>query len=80
MIERIGGGRCSQRMGTNLEAERRRISPHEPVYHVGIERLVDPAGAVVADGPEQPAIVVGIVAGGLEVIMDELVGSRMQRQ
>jgi hypothetical protein len=68
VVERVGGGRRAQRMGADLEAELRRISPHQPIDHVGIECLVDPAGAVVADRPEQSAVVVGAVAGCLEVI------------
>ncbi len=40
MIERVGGGGRSKRMGTDLEAELRRIPPHQPVDDVGIERLV----------------------------------------
>jgi hypothetical protein len=50
------------------------------VDHVGIERLFELAGAVVPDRPEQRAIVVGTVAGGLEVIVDQFVGSRVQRR
>jgi hypothetical protein len=80
MVERIGDGRRAQRMDADPEAELRRIAPHQPVDHVGIERLVEPAGAVVPDRPEERTVLVSTVAGGLEVIVDQLVGSRMRRE
>ena len=46
----------------------------------GVERLVEAAGAVVADRPEQRAVLVLAVAGGLEVVVDQRVGAGMQRQ
>jgi hypothetical protein len=78
MIEGVGSGRLSQRVRADLEA--RGISSYQPVDQVGIERLVGPAGAVVPDWPEKRAGVVRSVAGGLEVIVDQFVGSGMQRQ
>jgi len=56
------------------------VAPHRPVHHVGVERLVELSGAVVADRPEQRAVLVRAVAGGLEVVVDKLVGAQMQRQ
>jgi hypothetical protein len=49
------------------------------VNHVWIERLIEAAGAVVADRPEQRAVLVFAVPGGLKVVMDQRVGARMQR-
>jgi class 3 adenylate cyclase len=60
--------------------ERRRIPAHEPVNPVGRQRLVKAAGAIVPDRAEQSAILVGTVAGDLEVIVNERVGARMERQ
>ena len=58
----------------------RRISPHQLVDPVGRQRLVEAAGAVVADRPEQRAVLVLAVPGGVEVIVDQRVGAGMQRQ
>ena len=80
MVERVGGGRRAQRMRADLETELRRIGAHQLVDAVRRDRLVEPAGAVVADRPEQRAVFVGAVAGGVEVIVDERVGAGMQRQ
>lgn len=42
--------RGAQRVGANLEAESQRISAHEFVDAVGGDRVVELAGAIVADG------------------------------
>ena len=76
VVERIGGGRRPQRVGADLEAELGRIPPHQLVDAIGSERLLELAGAVVADRPEQRAVLVLAVPGGLEVIVDQLVGAR----
>ena len=51
-----------------------------PQAAVGRDRLVEPAGRVVAKGPEQGAGVVGAMTGRIKVIVDEAVGAGMQRQ
>jgi|ERR1035438_10078617 hypothetical protein len=53
--EGIGGGRCTQRMGADLEAQRQRVAAHEFVDTVGGDAIVETAGAVVANGSEQGA-------------------------
>ena len=57
-----------------------RIPPDQLVDPVGRQRLIEPAGAVVPDRAEQRAVLVRAVASGLEVIVDQPVGARMQRQ
>ena len=42
--------------------------------------MFEPAGAVVADRPEEGAIVVAAVPDRLEVVVDQVVGAGMQRQ
>ena len=80
VIERVGGGRRAQRMRADLEPELRRVGPHQLVDAVRRDRPFEPAGAVVADRPEQRAVFVGAVPGGGEVVVDERVGAGMQRQ
>jgi hypothetical protein len=80
MIERVGGGRRAQRMGADREAELRRIGSHQLVDAIRGDRRFQPPGAVVADRPEQRAGLVGAVAGGVEVVVDQSMGARMQRQ
>ena len=58
VIERVGGGRRAQRMRADLEAERGRVGAHQLVDAVRRDRLVELAGAVVADRPEQRAVFV----------------------
>lgn len=53
VIKRVGGGRGTQRVGTDLEAEQGRIGAHQPVNAVPGDRPFKPAGAVVADRAEQ---------------------------
>ena len=55
VIERVGGGRRAQRMRADLEPELRRVGAHQLIDAVRRDRLVEPAGAVVADRPEQRA-------------------------
>jgi hypothetical protein len=75
VVERVGRGRRTRRVGPDLKTELRGIPPHQPVDHVGIDRLVEPAGAVVPDRPKESAIFVRAVAGGLEVIVDQFIGA-----
>src|SRR5271165_154524 len=80
VVERVGGGRRAQRMGADLETEQCRIGPHQPINAVAGDCFLKPAGAVVADRPEQRTVFIGAVSGGIEIIVDERVGARMQRQ
>jgi hypothetical protein len=48
-VERIGGGGRAQRMRADLEAQRRKIGPHQFVNPVRGDRRIMAAGAVVAD-------------------------------
>jgi hypothetical protein len=66
VVERIGGGRRAQRVRADLETEIRGIFPHQLVDAVGRERLLELAGAVVADRAEQRAALVLAMPGGLE--------------
>src|SRR5271165_2283039 len=68
VIERVGGGGRAQRMRADLEAELRRIAPHQAIDAVGGDRALQPSGAVVADRPEQRAVVIEAVAGGVEIV------------
>src|SRR5208282_3779235 len=78
VIERIGGGRCAQRMRADLEPELSRVGPHQPVNAVRRDRPFEPAGAVVADRTEQRAAFIGPMTGGVEIVVNERVGPRMQ--
>jgi hypothetical protein len=80
MVERVGRSRRLQRMRPDLKSEPRGVGAHKLVNAVGRDRLVEPAGRVVAKGPEQRAGVVGPVAGRIKVVIDEAVDARMQRQ
>jgi hypothetical protein len=77
VVERVGRGRRAQCMCADLEPEPCRIGAHKLVNAVGRDRLVEPAGPVVAKGPEQRAAVVGAVTGPIKVVVDETVGARM---
>ena len=63
----------AQRMGAALEPELRGISPDERINAIRRESFVEPAAAIVTDWAEQGAVLVRVVAGGLEVIVDQLV-------
>ena len=80
VIERIGGGRRAQRMRADLEPELRRVGPHQPVNAVRRDRPFKPARAVVSDRPEQRAVLVEAVPGGVEIVVNQSVCARMQRQ
>jgi len=69
VIERIGGGGRTQSMSADLEPELRRIGSHQLVNAVGRDRAFSLVGPVVADRTEQRAVVVGAVAGRLEVTL-----------
>ena len=60
VVEGIGGGGRAQRVGADLEAERRRITAHQ-LRGVRCQRLVEAVGTVVANGAEEGAVVVGTV-------------------
>ena len=55
-------------------------SPHQLVDAVRGDRVLEPSGAVVADRPKQRTVVVSAMTSGVEVIVDQPVGARMQRQ
>jgi hypothetical protein len=63
VVERICRGGCAQRVGADLEPERRRIAAHQLVDGVGGQRLVELARAVIADRPEQRTVFVAAVPG-----------------
>jgi hypothetical protein len=66
--------------GGDLETELRGIGPDERIDAVWRDGFVEPAVAVVADRPEQGAVLVRAIPGGLEVIVNEGVSARVQRQ
>src|SRR4051812_23882107 len=66
MIERVGGSGRTQRMRADLEAERSRVGAHQLVNAVRRNRLVELAGSVVANRPEQRAAIVLAVSGGFK--------------
>ena len=80
VIQRVGGGRRAQRMRADLEPKLRRVESHELVNTIGGDRRVEPPGGVVFHRPEQRAVVIGPVTSRLEIIVDQPVGPRMQRQ
>src|SRR5271165_4634470 len=55
-------------------------SAEYPRASLGIKRLIDPASSVIPDWPEEGAVLVHAVAGRLEVIVDQFVCPRVQRQ
>ena len=55
VIERVGGGGRAQRMRADQKPQLPRIAPHQPIDAVRGDRVFQPAGAVVADRPEQRA-------------------------
>jgi len=68
MIERVGGGRRTQRMGADRKAELRGIASHQLIDAVRGDRRFQPPGAVIADRTEQRAGLVEAVAGGVQVV------------
>ena len=57
VIERVSGGRRPQRVRADRKPELGRISAHQLIDAVRRDRLVDARRSVVADRPEQCAIV-----------------------
>jgi hypothetical protein len=49
VVKRVGGGRCAQGMGADLEAEIGRVAAHDLVDGIGREGLLEAAGAVVLE-------------------------------
>jgi hypothetical protein len=64
VIERIGGGGRAQRMRADQKPQLPRIAPHQAIDAVRGDRVLQPSGAVVADGPKQRAGFVEPVPGG----------------
>ena len=69
VIEGVGGRRGAERMRADLEAQSERVPPHELVDSVGGDGIVEVAGAVVADRPEEGAFGVGGVARLVEIVI-----------
>jgi hypothetical protein len=65
VVQRVGGGRRTERMGADLEAQLCRIRFNQFVDRVGRERALEGLAAVVFDRPEQRAVLVFAVAGRL---------------
>jgi hypothetical protein len=80
MVEGVSGGRRAQPVRTDLEPELCGIGPDEGINAVRRDGFVELAIAPVADRAEQGAVLVGAVAGGLEVIVNESVGARVEGQ
>src|SRR5271170_7286688 len=80
VIERVGGGGRAQRMRADLEADLRRIDPHEAIDAIRGDCVLQPPGAVVAHGAEQRAALVEPMPGGVEIVVDQPLGAWMQRQ
>ena len=57
-----------------------RIAPHQAIDAVGGDRVLQSAGAVVADRPEQRAALVETMPGDVEIVVDQSMGARMQWQ
>ena len=53
VIQRVGRGRCPQRVGADLEAERLRVGPDGLVDGVGRDGLLRPLGPAMMDPPEE---------------------------
>ena len=56
------------------------VDAHQLVDAVRRDRVVELAGAVVADRPEQQAVFLRAVARGLKVVVNESLGAGVQRQ
>src|SRR5271167_2785173 len=67
-------------MRANLESQLSGVGAHQLVNAVWRDRLIKPAGGVVADRPEQRAAVVAAVPGRVEIFVNEGVRAWMQRQ
>ncbi len=80
VIECIGRGRRPQGVRADLEPQRRRVGPHQLIYAIRGDCLFQLPGAVVPDRPEQRPIIVSVVTGSSEIIMDQRLGPWMQRQ
>jgi hypothetical protein len=80
VVERVGRGGRAQRVRANLETELRGVDAHQLVDAVRCDRVIELAGAVVADRPKQRTAFVRAVARGLKVVVNEGLGARMPRQ
>ena len=79
VLEGVGRGGRPQGVHTNDDTELLRIAADELVDPISGERPAELAGAVVADRTEEGAGFVERMAGGLEVIGEQLLGARLQR-
>jgi hypothetical protein len=80
VVEGVGGGRRAERVCADLEPQFGRIISHQLVNTICRDRIHEPSGAIITDRPEQRAILIGAVSGGVEVVVNERRGARMQRQ
>ena len=66
-------------MGSGFEAEFLGIFLHQFVDRIGRKRLLEGLGPIVFDRAKECTLLVAAVAGGLDVIVDQRVGSGMDR-
>jgi hypothetical protein len=59
MIEGVGGGGGAHRVRADFEAQRERVTAHEFVDAVRGDGVIELAGSIVADRPEQGAFGIG---------------------
>ena len=80
VIERIGRGGRTKRMGADFQPEPQRIPPHELVDPVRRDGVVESASSIVAHRTEEGTLGVGGVVSLVQVVIEELVGPGVQRQ
>src|SRR3954447_21440029 len=77
MIESVRGSGRAQRMRADLKSERGRVGAHQLVNAIGRNRLIQLAGSVVANWPEQRAAIVLAVPGCLKIVVNERMSTGM---
>jgi len=80
VIQSIGGGGGAQRMRSDFKPQPRGIGSYEQIYAVGCERALEGLAAVVFHRAEQRAVLIEGVAGCIEIVVNESVGARMERE
>ncbi len=80
VVECIGGGGRSHRVGFRLESKGGRIVSDEPVNAIRRDGVFQGAtGAAVSKRAKQRSAVVVSVSGGVQIIVDEIGGKLVQR-
>ena len=76
-IERVGRSGSVCHVRTAGYPELFRVATHDSVNAVGGKRPFEGAGSVVADRPEEGAILVMRVLGGFKIIQQQFMATRM---